>query len=94
MTTLDGALQRRLIIGLGLTGAAIAFALIPTSDLRQKPPKPLFFYLTPLYRIKASSLHNLSTLKTIGHGCRLQGCTDMARIRPIEAILGCTCIYS
>ena len=47
-------MQRRLLIGLGLTGAAVALALIPTAELRGKPSKPLFFYLTPLVRIQAS----------------------------------------
>ena len=46
------ALQKRLLIGLGFTAAAVALALIPTADLRGKPSKPLFFYLTPLVRIQ------------------------------------------
>lgn len=50
----DGSMQRRLLIGIGLTGAAVALALIPTAELRGKPSKPLFFYLTPLVRIQAS----------------------------------------
>lgn len=48
------ALQKRLVIGLGLTAAAVALALIPTAELRGKPSKPLFFYLTPLVRIQVS----------------------------------------
>ena len=47
------AVQKRLLLGLGLTAAAaIALALIPTAELRGKPSKPLFFYLTPLVRIQ------------------------------------------
>jgi len=51
-TPVDGSMQRRLLIGIGLTGAAVALALIPTAELRGKPSKPLFFYLTPLVRIQ------------------------------------------
>ncbi len=47
-------LQRRLLIGVVLTAAALAFALVPTDSLRiVKPPKPLFFYLVPLIRVQA-----------------------------------------
>ncbi len=53
-TSVDGFMQRRLLIGIGLTGAAVALALIPTAELRGKPSKPLFFYLTPLVRIQVS----------------------------------------
>ncbi len=42
--------QRRLILGLGFTAAAAAFALIPTEELRGKPSQPLFFYLVPVLR--------------------------------------------
>ena len=36
-----------------LTGAAIAFALVPTDSLRLvKPQKPLFLYLVPLLRVQ------------------------------------------
>ena len=54
-TSVDGFMQRRLLIGIGLTGAAVALALIPTAELRGKPSKPLFFYLTPLVRIQVSN---------------------------------------
>ena len=47
-------MQRRLLIGIGLAGAAGALALVPTAELRGKPSKPLFFYLTPLVRIQVS----------------------------------------
>ncbi|KAL3154145.1 hypothetical protein ABBQ32_013670 [Trebouxia sp. C0010 RCD-2024] len=53
--TPDGSgavVTKRLLLGLGLTAAAGALALIPTADLRGKPSKPLFFYLTPLVRIQ------------------------------------------
>ncbi len=52
-------MQRRLLIGLGLTAAAVALALIPTAELRGKPPKPLFFYLTPLVRVQVSPTFTL-----------------------------------
>ena len=45
-----GIVRRRLLIGLGLTAAAGAFALIPTERLQPAPSKPLFFYLVPLVR--------------------------------------------
>ncbi|KAL0055531.1 hypothetical protein WJX82_001534 [Trebouxia sp. C0006] len=48
----SAVVQRRLLIGIGLTGAAVALALVPTAELRGKPSKPLFFYLTPLVRIQ------------------------------------------
>ena len=47
--------QKRLLLGLGLTAAAGALALIPTAELRGKPSKPLFFYLTPLVRIQVTN---------------------------------------
>ena len=50
---LGGELQRRLLLGIVLTGAAIAFALVPTDSLRLvKPQKPLFLYLVPLLRVQ------------------------------------------
>lgn len=51
-STSGAVVLRRLLIGLGLTAAAVALALIPTADLRGKPSKPLFFYLTPLVRVQ------------------------------------------
>lgn len=48
----SAVVQRRLLIGIGLAGAAVALALVPTAELRGKPSKPLFFYLTPLVRIQ------------------------------------------
>ena len=48
-------MQRRLLIGVGLTLALGAFALVPTDVLRiNKPSKPLFMYIIPLLRIQAS----------------------------------------
>jgi hypothetical protein len=48
-----GAVQRRLLIGVGLTVALGAFALVPTDALRiDKPSKPLYLYLIPLMRIQ------------------------------------------
>lgn len=47
--------QRRLLIGVALTAAAAAFALVPTDSLRLvKPQKPLFVYLVPLLRVQVS----------------------------------------
>ena len=63
-------MQRRLLIGIGLTGAAVALALIPTAELRGKPSKPLFFYLTPLVRIQVS----LSNVKFFGTRASLIMC--------------------
>ena len=45
--------------------AAGAFAIIPTSSLRGKPSKPLFFYLVPLLKIQvgaAAANHCLNVL--------------------------------
>lgn len=39
-------------MGLGLTAALGAFALVPTEKLQPPPSKPLFFYLVPLLRIQ------------------------------------------
>ena len=44
--------QRRLLIGLGLSAALGAFALVPTEKLQPPPSKPLFFYLVPLLRVQ------------------------------------------
>ena len=58
-------MQRRLLIGIGLTVAAGAFAVIPTSSLRGKPSKPLFFYLVPLLKIQvgiAAAHHHCNVL--------------------------------
>jgi hypothetical protein len=44
--------QRRLIIGVGLSAALGAFALVPTEQLQPAPSKPLFFYLVPLLRVR------------------------------------------
>ena len=45
-------MQRRLIIGVGLSAALGAFALVPTEQLQPAPSKPLFFYLVPLLRVR------------------------------------------
>ena len=48
-----GVAQRRLLIGVGLTLALGAFALVPTDSLRlSKPSRPLYLYLIPLLRIQ------------------------------------------
>lgn len=48
-------LQRRLLLGIGLTVALGAFALVPTDSLRiGRPSKPLFLYLVPLLRIQVT----------------------------------------
>lgn len=44
--------RRRLLIGAALTAGAAAFALLPTEALRARPPKPLYFYIVPLLRVK------------------------------------------
>jgi len=45
-------IQRRVLIG-GLAAVGLgAFALIPTKDLRIKPSKPLYFYLTGLLGVQ------------------------------------------
>lgn len=50
----EGAVvRRRVLIGLGLTAALGAFALVPTEKLQAPPSKPLFFYLVPLIRVQA-----------------------------------------
>lgn len=45
-------IRRRILIGLGITAAVGAFALIPTEKLQPPPSKPLFFYLVPLLRVE------------------------------------------
>jgi len=47
----EGIVRRRLLIGIGLTAAAGAFALVPTEKLQAPASKPLFFYLIPLLRV-------------------------------------------
>ena len=42
-------------MGLGLTAALAAFALVPTEKLAAPPSKPLFFYLVPLLRVQVGS---------------------------------------
>ena len=51
-----GAVTKRLLIGLALTAAVGAFALVPTQQLAPKPPKPLFFYLVSLAGYKFAVL--------------------------------------
>ncbi|KIY95522.1 hypothetical protein MNEG_12440 [Monoraphidium neglectum] len=43
---------RRLAIGAVATAGLVAFSLVPTKDLRLKPAKPLYFYLTALLRVQ------------------------------------------
>jgi hypothetical protein len=45
--------RRRVLLGLGLSVAVGAFALVPTEQLQAPPSKPLFFYLVPLLRVRA-----------------------------------------
>lgn len=47
-------LQRRLVLGLAATAALGALALVPSTALRPKPSKPLFFYLVPLVRVQVT----------------------------------------
>ena len=50
-TAIDQAvIQRRILIGLGISAGLGAFALIPTERLQPPPSQPLFFYLVPLLR--------------------------------------------
>lgn len=54
MTDDDKAtVNKRLLLGLGLTAIFCAAALVPDKQVRAKPSKPCFFYLVPLLRIKA-----------------------------------------
>ena len=48
-------LQKRVLIGGLVTLGLGAFALVPTEALRLKPSKPMYFYVVPLLRIKAST---------------------------------------
>jgi hypothetical protein len=48
----NAVIQRRLLIGIGLTAVVGAFALVPTERLQPPPSKPLFFYLVPLLRVQ------------------------------------------
>lgn len=46
-------LQRRLLLGGVGSVLILAASLVPTDMLRlSRPSKPLFFYLTPLYRVQ------------------------------------------
>jgi hypothetical protein len=49
----DAVVQRRTLIGVGLSALVGAFALVPTEKLQPAPSKPLFFYLVPLLRVRA-----------------------------------------
>lgn len=51
-TAVVQSVQRRLIIGLGLTAVVGGLALVPLDTLAPKSAKPLFFYLTPLVRVQ------------------------------------------
>jgi len=67
-------LQRRLLIGVVLTAAALAFALVPTDSLRiVKPLKPLFFYLVPLIRVQARRPTQTSHSARTAQGAALNG---------------------
>lgn len=46
------AIKRRVLLGGGATAALLAFAFVPTKDLRLKPSKPMYFYLTALLRVE------------------------------------------
>lgn len=48
----QGQIRRRVLVGGAATAALAAFALVPTKDLRLKPPRPLFFYLAALLRVE------------------------------------------
>jgi hypothetical protein len=49
----QATVTRRLLIGGGLSSAAIALALIPDKAFNPKANKPLFFYLVPLLRVQS-----------------------------------------
>ena len=51
----EALIRRRVLIGAAATAGLAAFALVPTKDLRIKPSKPLYFYLTALLRTQARS---------------------------------------
>lgn len=44
----QATISKRLLVGGAITAGMVAFALVPTKDLRLKPSKPLFFYITQL----------------------------------------------
>ncbi|KAI8465048.1 MAG: hypothetical protein J3K34DRAFT_95919 [Monoraphidium minutum] len=48
----QAAIKKRVLLGGAATAALLAFALVPTKDLRLKPSKPLYFYLTALVRVQ------------------------------------------
>jgi hypothetical protein len=48
----QAVVTKRLLLGVALSAATVAFALVPTDALKPPPAKPLFFYLTPLVRIQ------------------------------------------
>lgn len=45
-------IQRRVLIGSAAAAGLLAFSFVPTKDLRVKPSKPLYFYLTALLRVQ------------------------------------------
>ncbi|GBF87305.1 hypothetical protein Rsub_00016 [Raphidocelis subcapitata] len=46
-------IKRRALIGGAAAAGLGAFALVPTKDLRLKPSKPMYFYLTALLRVQS-----------------------------------------
>eukprot|EP00775_Hariotina_reticulata_P003889 gene3890-4144_t len=46
-------ISRRLAAGAAITAGLLAFALVPTKDLRLKPQQPLYFYITQLLQAQA-----------------------------------------
>lgn len=67
-------LQRRLAIGILASVGLGAFALVPTEQLVLKPSKPMYFYVVPLLRIKASWWHGLCTTAMHSRGHMAQSC--------------------
>eukprot|EP00898_Chlorokybus_atmophyticus_P003499 jgi/Chlat1/414/Chrsp10S00056 len=58
-----GVVTRRLVIGLALTAATVAFSLVPSFWTRPKPSKPLYFYVVPLVEVqeRLASLQQIAT---------------------------------
>lgn len=50
----QAAVSKRLLLGGAATLALAAFAMVPTSALRLKPQKPLYFYLVQLLSAQVS----------------------------------------
>lgn len=59
----QAAVSKRLLLGGAATLALAAFAMVPTSALRLKPQKPLYFYLVQLLSAQAQLLQCSSLIE-------------------------------